>query len=134
MLLRLGPSALCLWSLSCLAFIAGTLVAMSMLRRRPGPTGDAGDTVYSSAAIFGSRFVYILLNLSITWRRPLQLFRRRRSLSFTAGVVGLLAGSWFALKHRAPFWPCGCVAPSIALGRPSQNGVFPEWLLLRNPY
>ena len=121
-LFKLGPITIYSYGfMLMLAFLAGTLVATRVARRR----GIAPEVVLDLvaylliAALVGSRALYVALHWAF-FRDTLGEIGKiwTGGLSFHGGLVGgVLAGAWFCRRKQLPFLTVAdALMPSLALG------------------
>lgn len=123
-LLKLGPITIYSYGfMLMLAFLAGTLVATRVARRR----GIPGDVVLDLvaylliAALIGARVLYVALpeNWSYFQNNLGEIGKIwTGGLSFHGGLLGgVLAGAWFCRRRQLPFLlMADILMPSLALG------------------
>jgi phosphatidylglycerol:prolipoprotein diacylglycerol transferase len=122
MLLKIGPITIYSYGfMLMLAFLAGTLVATSMARRR----GIAPETILDLvaylliAALIGARALYVFLNWDHFHDHLGEIGKIwTGGLTYHGGLLGaMLAGAWFCRRRRLPFLVLAdLLMPSLALG------------------
>jgi phosphatidylglycerol:prolipoprotein diacylglycerol transferase len=104
-----------------LAFLAGTLVATRVARRRGIPAEVVLDLVayLLIAALVGSRALYVALHWPHFQMNPGEIGKIwTGGLTYHGGLLGgVLAGAWFCRRKKLPFLVVADVLmPSLALG------------------
>lgn len=108
--------------LVALGFVAALLVALRGARREGLPTEPILDVgfVATTAAIVGSRLLYVLFNLEEYRAEPLRVFKLwEGGLVFHGGLLLAIPLCWLVLRRAGlPVWRVAdIVAPGIALGQ-----------------
>lgn len=121
-LFQLGPITIYSYGfMLMLAFLAGTLVATRLARRRGIPAETILDLAayLLLAALVGSRTLYVFLHWDYFGDHPGEIGKIwTGGLSYHGGLLGaMLVGAWFCRRRQLPFLTLAdLLMPSLALG------------------
>jgi len=104
-----------------LGFIVGLIFAVLKAKKEGVPFEHVANLFFYTvlSAIFGSRLLFILVNLDLYRQNPLQMFKVwEGGLVFYGGLILAVGVSiWYMRWHRLPFWKLADLfSPSIAIG------------------
>ncbi len=122
-LFSIGPVTIHTYGLFvAIGFLAGLMVTVRIARTEGIPAQQVMDMgfIMIVSAIVGSRIMYILINPTHYFHRPLEILKIwQGGLVFSGGIIGvILVMAWYGRRHGLSLWKIGDLwSPAAALGQ-----------------